>query len=420
MKSSFNKNVLTLATGVSIGQAIPLLISPILTRIYSPEDFGILALFLSIATLISVISSGRYEQAIMLPDTDEEAMHLTVISWTFAAISSVLMLLAIILFHPIIMNTINNQALTTYIYFTPLLTFILATFNILNILATRLNAFSLLSKVSVIKSMVNGSVQLIAGTLKGDALGLILGQILGSLTQIVALFTNLRGRMLRLSFPALSSTKILLKRYKRFPQFSVAAVLSNTLTQNVLNISISSIFSIALLGYYSFANRILILPMSFLGNSIGQVFFQEATSEKNETGSAQKTLKSTFWKLSLLSIVGFGFLHFIIQDLFVIVFGQNWAQAGLYARYLIPMMAAKFVVSPLSAINNIFNKQYISLAWQVGFLTLTVISLGMVDYFDLAFSTFINIYALVMAVYYLLMLPFIFTFARGSNIPKST
>lgn len=91
MKSSFNKNVLTLATGVSIGQAIPLLISPILTRIYSPEDFGILALFLSIATLISVISSGRYEQAIMLPDTDEEAMHLTVISWTFAAISSVLM-----------------------------------------------------------------------------------------------------------------------------------------------------------------------------------------------------------------------------------------------------------------------------------------------------------------------------------------
>ncbi|MBC8377033.1 MAG: oligosaccharide flippase family protein [FCB group bacterium] len=420
MSSRFNKNVLTLATGVSIGQTIPLLISPILTRIYTPEDFGILALFLSISTLISVISSGRYEQAIMLPDTDEEAMHLTVFSWIFAAISSLIMLLAILLFHPLIMNTINNQALSTYIYFTPLLTFLLASFNILNILATRLHAFSLLSKVSVIKSMVNGSVQLISGALKGDAFGLILGQILGSLTQIVVLFTNLKGRIPRLSFPPLNSIKTLLKRYKRFPQFSVAAVLSNTLTQNVLNISISSIFSVALLGYYSFANRILILPMSFLGNSIGQVFFQEATSEKNESGSAQKTLKSTFWKLTMLSIVGFGLLYFIIEDLFSIVFGKNWEQAGLYARYLIPMMAAKFVVSPLSAINNIFNKQYISLTWQVGFLTLTIIALGIVDYFGLAFSTFINIYALVMALYYLLMLPFIFTFARGSKIPKST
>jgi O-antigen/teichoic acid export membrane protein len=102
------------------------------------------------------------------------------------------------------------------------------------------------------------------------------------------------------------------------------------------------------------------------------------------------------------------------------VFGKNWEQAGIYARYLIPMMAVKFVISPLSAINNIFNKQYISLVWQVGYLSLTIIGLGLVDYFELAFSSFINIYALVMALYYLLMLPFIFTFARGSNIPKSS
>lgn len=420
MSSSFNKNVLTLATGVSIGQAIPLVISPILTRIYTPEDFGILALFLSIATLISVISSGRYEQAIMLPDSDEEAIHLTVISWTFAAISSLIMLVAIVLFHSLIMRAVNNQALSTYIYFTPLLTFFLATFNILNILATRLNAFSLLSKVSVIKSVVNGSVQLVTGAVKEGAFGLIFGQVLGSLTQILILFFNLRGRSSKLTFPAVNSINVLLKRYKRFPQFSVAAVLSNTLTQNVLNISISSIFSVTVLGFYSFANRILILPMSFLGNSIGQVFFQEATNEKNESGSAQKTFKSTFWKLTIISLLGFGVLYFIIEDLFIIVFGKNWEQAGLFARYLIPMMAAKFIVSPLSAINNIFNKQYISLAWQVGFLTLTIIALGIVDYFGLAFSTFINIYAIVMAVYYLLMLPFIFTFSRGSNIPKSS
>jgi O-antigen/teichoic acid export membrane protein len=410
----------TLATGVSIGQAIPILISPILTRIYSPEDFGILALFLSISTLISVISSGRYEQAIMLPDSDQEAIHLTVMSWIFALIASIMMLLCIIGFHDVIMNTINNQALDTYIYLTPLLTLILATFNIFNMLATRIKAFSLLSKVSVFKSMVNGSIQLIAGFLKSDPLGLILGQIFGSLSQIFVLYYKVNRWMNIWTLPPVGSMKQLLRKYRRFPQFSVAAVLSNTLTQNVLHISISSMFSVSLLGLFSFANRMLILPMSFLGNSVGQVFFQEASNEKNESGSAQRALRSTFWKLSALSILGFGMLYFFVEDLFTIVFGPDWAQAGLFAKLLIPMMAAKFVVSPLSVINNIYDKQFISLAWQLGYLILTIFGLLSINYYDLAFPTFLNIYALIMAGYYLLMLPFLFTFARGSNPPQSS
>lgn len=411
---------MTLATGVSIGQAIPILISPILTRIYSPEDFGILALFLSISTLISVISSGRYEQAIMLPDSDQEAIHLTVMSWIFALIASIMMLLCIIGFHDVIMNTINNQALDTYIYLTPLLTLILATFNIFNMLATRIKAFSLLSKVSVFKSMVNGSIQLIAGFLKSDPLGLILGQIFGSLSQIFVLYYKVNRWMNIWTLPPVGSMKQLLRKYRRFPQFSVAAVLSNTLTQNVLHISISSMFSVSLLGLFSFANRMLILPMSFLGNSVGQVFFQEASNEKNESGSAQRALRSTFWKLSALSILGFGMLYFFVEDLFTIVFGPDWAQAGLFAKLLIPMMAAKFVVSPLSVINNIYDKQFISLAWQLGYLILTIFGLLSINYYDLAFPTFLNIYALIMAGYYLLMLPFLFTFARGSNPPQSS
>lgn len=415
MSSKFNRNVLTLATGVSIGQAIPIVISPVLTRLYTPEDFGILALFLSISTLVSVIASGRYEQAIMLPEDQTEALQLSIISWIIAVLTCSIMLLSIIVFHDQVMGLIRNNALKIYIYFTPLLTLSLATFNIQNVLATRLKAFSTLANVSVLKSIVSGSIQLAAGFYRSHPSGLISGQILGSISQNASLFLKLKNSIKTLSVPNWHTTKALLKRYIRFPQYSVAAVLSNTLTQNILNISVSSIFTIQLLGFYSFANRILILPMNFLGNSIGQVFFQEATREKNESGSSLKTLKATFWKLLVISLTGFGILHLFVEEMFTFVFGADWALAGLLAKHLIPMITAKFIVSPLSAINNIYNKQYISLIWQVGYLVLTVTGLSIVFIYDLEFTKFVSVYALAMMVYYFLMLPFLFIHARGDT-----
>ena len=79
-KGEFSRNVLTLMTGTSIAQAIPIAISPILTRIYTPEDFGVFALYMAIATVVSVIATGRYETAIMLPKKDSEAINLFIVS----------------------------------------------------------------------------------------------------------------------------------------------------------------------------------------------------------------------------------------------------------------------------------------------------------------------------------------------------
>ena len=79
-KSEFSRNVLTLMTGTTIAQAIPIAISPILTRIYAPEDFGMFALYMSVASIISVIATGRYELAIMLPKKDEDAVNIVALS----------------------------------------------------------------------------------------------------------------------------------------------------------------------------------------------------------------------------------------------------------------------------------------------------------------------------------------------------
>ncbi|SVD81723.1 uncharacterized protein METZ01_LOCUS434577, partial [marine metagenome] len=99
MRSEFSKNVLTLVTGTTIAQAIPIAISPILTRIYTPEDFGVLALFISITTILGTIANGRYELAIVLPKRDNNALELTALSIIITIGFSLLLVILVILFH---------------------------------------------------------------------------------------------------------------------------------------------------------------------------------------------------------------------------------------------------------------------------------------------------------------------------------
>ena len=82
-KSEFTRNVLTLMTGTTIAQAIPIAISPILTRLYTPKDFGVLALFVAITSIFGSIANGRYELAIMLPKKDEDAVNILALGSTF-------------------------------------------------------------------------------------------------------------------------------------------------------------------------------------------------------------------------------------------------------------------------------------------------------------------------------------------------
>ena len=116
---------------------------------------------------------------------------------------------------------------------------------------------------------------------------------------------------------------LLATRYKDFPKFSLPAILSNTLSINLLNILISTFFSVVTLGYYSLVQRILAIPSIFIGNSIGQVYFKHATIEKNKNGNCVETFNSTIKKLLLLGIPTFTVLFFSVETIFTIVFGED-------------------------------------------------------------------------------------------------
>lgn len=352
-------------TGTTIAQAIPIAISPILTRIYTPEDFGLFALFIAIASIFGSIANGRYELAIMLPKKDEDAINIFALGFLITLVLSLVLFLLVILFHDYFVMLLNNDAIGLWLYFVPIAVFFIGLFNVLNYFNTRKKNYKDIANATIVKSIVLAIVQLSIGFMKQGASGLISGQILSQMFANLRLLKNIIKDKLLIS--KISKVKIiaLAKRYKDFPKFSMWAILANTLSFHLTNILISSFFSIATLGFYSLVQRLLGMPSALIGNSIGQVFFQQATKEKQETGKAINAFNTTVKKLIIIGLPSFGILFFIVEDLFAFVFGEEWRIAGVYAQIVIPLFFVRFVVATVSAIDTIMERQNIFLLFNM-------------------------------------------------------
>lgn len=411
----FTRNVLTLFTGTTIAQAIPVLIAPVLTRLYSPKDFGLAALFFSVTSILGVIANGRYELAIVLPVEDEDAINITALAILIAACLSIFLLLIVIIFNHQIASLLKSQEIAPWLYFAPLVVFLTGLFNALNYFHVRIKSFKKIATANVYRSIVSATVQLGLGFLKAGATGLISGQIMSSITGNSTLGYELLKNKKLLSKINKTDIKRLAKRYIDFPKFSTWSALANTLSYNLTNIFISTVFSASTLGLYSMGNTAIGMPSSLVGNAVGQVFFEKANEERNKTGRAVHTFNSTFRGLLLIAVPTFVILYFVVEDLFAFVFGEQWRLAGQYAKIMLPLFFIRFVTSPISNINNIFEKQKIALTWQLSLLVATLIVFYISKTVQLNIINFLYLFSSVSFMLYLTLYFIMRTVSKGEK-----
>ena len=370
-KSEFSRNVLTLMTGTTIAQAIPIAITPILTRLYTPEDFGILALFVAVTAILGSIANGRYELAIMLPEKDDDAINVAALGLLIALCFSIVLLIPAIFLNAQITTLLGNEEIGFWLYFVPFVVLMTGLFNVLNYLNTRKKLYKDIAKANVYKATAMASVQLGVGFIKTGVTGLITGQIL---SQVVANYRLAKNTQQNYDLSQVKKTEIkrLAKRYIDFPKFSMWAILANNLSNHLTSIFISISFSVATLGFYSLAQKMLGFPSSLIGSAISQVFFKEASDEKQRTGKVIVAFDKTLVKLVLLSIPIFSILMLIVEDLFALVFGEHWRVAGVYATYLIPMFAIRFIVASVSPVDTVMEKQNYFLYFNITLLVVTL------------------------------------------------
>ena len=348
-KSEFSRNVLTLMTGTTIAQAIPIAISPILTRIYTPEDFGVFALFIAITAIFGTIANARYELAIMLPKKDEDAINIFALGFIITCFISLILLILVVIFNSYFTKLLGKEEISFWLYFMPITVFFSGLFNILNYFNNRKKNYKDLRNATILKSIILAIIQLSVGFVKAGASGLISGSIVSNMFANMKLARNILKNKILIS--KISKVKIiaLAKRYKDFPKHSMISSLFDNLSLQLPSLIIPKIFTYSISGYFFFANRIVNLPVSLISASIAQVYLQKISENKNkgiETFSIFiNTIKKLFSIALPITVIG----CIISPYIFTLLFGEEWRISGEIAQYLFLIFLIRFCVSPMSA-----------------------------------------------------------------------
>ena len=349
---SFVSNVLYLAGGTVIGQFILLLISPLLTRLFSPEDFGALAVFTSLLGVLSVISTMRYEMAIPLNRSSVGAAT--------TALLCTLVLITYILLTEVSLYFVSDSLSRSFNISKTLLSLLtagigtLSLFQILRYLSVSQSNFKLISRASIFQSLGVALSQLVAGLVNLGSIGLVSGVILGRLLGVAFLAKNnitifKKARLKRLPIFAM--------KYKKFPIFTTWASLINVLGMQATPLIFSYFFNLSIAGLVALTMRVLGTPSVLIGQAIGQVFYKQAVINQNRQDANKKLVMQLVKLLFLLAFPAFACVALFGSEAFAFVFGKEWEQAGKFAQYFSPWLFLSFISSPLSTIALVKGKQ---------------------------------------------------------------
>lgn len=357
--SSFAGNVFKLVFGSVFAQGLGVLVAPIVARLFAPEAFGVAALFASIAGIIGVLACLRYELSIMLPKTHEEAANLLGVSLFFVLIITGISALIIFFAGDVIVNLLNSPKLKKYLWLIPVSVFVSGTFLSLNYWNSRTKDFGRLSIVRVVSSVVTQITKLGAGFAGFVSGGVLIGTgILGQVVSTFVLGVQIWRDDRRLFKTSIRLKKMIsgLKRHKKFPIIDVWGGLLNTISWQLPALLLSAFFSPIIVGYYALGTAVIRMPMNIIGGAIAQVFYQRACDTKNKEESAH-VVENVFKRLVAIGLFPMLLLCLVGQDLFSVVFGHNWEEAGLYMQILAPWMFFTFISSPLSTLFSVFERQ---------------------------------------------------------------
>lgn len=343
----FFSAVFSLASATAAGQLVLLLAMPLLTRLYTPSEFGVLAVFTATMSVILVISSLRYEFAIPLPRNRQSAQILLFLALLINVGVTVIVLVLIAFFRDEFARFSGVPELAMYFWLLPVVIFCAGSYKAFNYWAVRKQQYTSIARTKVLQSFVNVITQIGTGFLGLGALGLILGQLVGQTAGALRLARGAGLPTMLLRGIYKPRVLALLRKYRRFPIYDVPAAFINAMSTQLPNLLLAALFNPVVAGSYMLAERVLSMPMALLGQAVGQVLFGSSRTASDSGTLYKMALKTT---LGLILIVIFPALVilFFADDLFVFIFGADWREAGQYAAWMILGLSAQFVYSPIS------------------------------------------------------------------------
>lgn len=352
------KGTAILASGSMLAQAIALLLTPVITRMYAPEQFGLFSTVLALAMPIAAVSSLRYFDAIMLPKENDEASEIFKLSIMINVVCALLLLVVIHVFMDPLAETFGFNGTAWYLYFVPAFVIVLGVRRVLDAWLQRKKSYISISVTTIVTSVTDRVVTILLGFMGIiSSTGLLAGKMAGMIAGLAVMAVNLiRAVEKEDQAHGDYSIKQVAKKYSSFAKYSWSALVMQ-LTMELPVLVIGAFYNPAVVGLYVLSRRVLMEPAILIGEALSKTFYVKAAElhKRNEdlSGVCSSLLKVLF-KLSIPPMCVFLVAS---PDLFSFIFGEEWRVAGTYAVYLTPMFLVGFFLQPLTRLFNVLDKQ---------------------------------------------------------------
>lgn len=355
--SDFFKHVVTLVSGTGLAQLFTIAASPVLSRLFVPEDYTPYILFTSIIGIISVIAAGRFELAILLPKKEEEAKSLVALSFSISIGMALLTLVGVIIYDLWLFAYWPTHNFNSWFYLLPVAVFVMGAYKAGNFWSTRQKTYKknalgrittsfLLAVISIFFGLFHYIPGLIIAFVAANAGGLIL------ITR--EMFIRSRGFFEKVNRKTIVES---FKTHSEFAKVNVPHALIDNFQEYGIIFFIAYFFNDALVGLYGFAFRLLKAPLGLIGSAYYQVFYQKITQHSFTAAETRKMTLKIYRNTFLMGIAPFSILFFFGSEIFAFVFGEEWREAGTISQVLAPWLLLNFMASPVSCMPLRYKKQ---------------------------------------------------------------
>ncbi len=377
LRLEYIRHFMTLFSSSVAGQAVALAVAPILSRLYSPADFGLAALYLSLFSIVSVLATAKYEQAIMLPKDKESAVHLFRLVILLCGLISITLVLPLLLFNTQLALLLGNAAIAPWLPVLPLSLMIHALLQASTFYANRTKAFKPMARSTLTQQLSASGAKVGAGYFALPCNGLIAGQIAG---QLLGMLTILRHTIQETAWRRLRSRLSDIKRaaitYSQYPRFNMLLSLTNNLSGSLPIFLFTAGFSAEVAGLYAFGYTFVFRPLGLFSQSTQQVLSQKMIEAHHQGIAIYPRLRKMVTGLALLGLAPVIVLAIWAPAIFSFVFSETYGTAGRYLQIMSPWLFMVFLCSPLTFIHELFFRQKTAMMIDIVYLTLRFLALA--------------------------------------------
>lgn len=365
------RSVAIVASGTAGAQAISLGFSPILTRLYTPEAFGILGTFLAMLAVMMPLAAFNYPMAIVLPSRDEDAICLAQLSIGVGLVNACLVAVLLWAWGDALVALIGLETIASYMYLLPVAMGLSALLAVIMQWVIRKKNFALKAKVAVIQSLVINGAKAGIGAVMPQAFVLILITTLGSGLHALLLYRS-QPLSAKRSTPTASHFQRTLSTYRRlaaqhkdFVLFRTPQATLNAASQGLPVVILAATFGAAAAGLYALARMVLEAPAKLLGHSVATVLYPRINEAAIQGENIFRlVVKATIVLLGIGGVL-FGGLILLGPELFSLVFGAEWRHAGSFAQWLALWTLVSFAARPCVAAIPVLKLEHFFLLHEV-------------------------------------------------------